>query len=191
MGLGPRISISTRYGPLSVQHVMDEVGRQGLVVVNEPLGDAPFVRVHSSCVFSESLGAVDCDCARQLDASLAHVGAHGGVVIYVWEEGRGIGIEGKMRAIALEETEGLNTAEAFRRLGHDPDPRTYQLAITALRELGIGPHIRLSTRNPRKQDAFTASGFKIVKRVRLTHDTNPEMDDYLRRKDDALGHHDD
>lgn len=157
--------------------------------------DVPFVRIHSSCVFSESFGSTDCDCALQLDASLHQITQSGGFVIYMWDEGRGCGIGHKVRAIHLQQTRGLNTVQAYEELGAVADPRTYQLAIHAMREARIGPAIKLATSNPKKVQLLTEAGFDVRERVRLDLnvdlDKNQNLRSYLSDKREFLGHHED
>jgi GTP cyclohydrolase II len=172
-----------------VQYFEDPQG-QCMMVYNGLPRELPFVRLHSACVFSESLGGSDCDCGLQLDASLAQVAREGGVVVYSWEEGRGLGISKKIAAIQLQQTEGIDTRTAFERLGYAPDPRTHNVAAAALKALGVGPRIRLATRNPGKIVALEAAGF-AVDRTSLTLSMSETVKAYVDQKRACLGHYDD
>jgi GTP cyclohydrolase II len=192
--LSEAIRLPTEYGILSVRSFENEEGCcvvvSGLAENRLPADEGPLVRLHSACAFSESLGADDCDCALQLNASLAEIATNGGVVIYVWEEGRGIGIKKKIEAIHLQQREGIDTRAAFERLGYVADPRTYSLAVAALVATGVGPRVRLATRNPAKVAALEAAGF-VVQRVTLPVALGERAKAYLDEKRLCLGHHSD
>jgi len=183
------ISITTEHGILYIRPLTSPHA-DGFVAYTKPLPEIPFLRIHSSCVFSESLNAIDCDCARQLNASLKHIREHGGILIYLYQEGRGIGLSGKIRAIRLEQETGCDTAESFRRLGYEPDPRTYEAAILELKNRGISK-IHLSTSNPKKVSALEAAGINVVSRISLEIEKNDLIRKYLVEKTKALGLHED
>ncbi|MBD3653871.1 GTP cyclohydrolase II RibA [Kangiella sp.] len=183
----PRIILPTKYGEFEVFY-FKRCGQEGAVILSPYDGDCPFVRIHSSCLFSESLRATNCDCSRQLESALRYIGNNGGVVFYLYQEGRGIGLEDKIKAISLEQNEGVNTAEAFDRLGHPKDPRNYDAVISILQELNI-KEICIGTSNPRKVDALTDAGIFIRDRVHLMFESNEVIDEYLTNKIRYLGHH--
>lgn len=186
--LTEKIQIPTRHGTLWIQY--HGTPEDGAMIVEGPASPGkPFVRVHSSCCFSESLSAMNCDCALQLDESLRIIASSGGYVIYLWEEGRGVGIRDKIRAIAIEQAMGADTASAFHKLGFTSDPRDYIKAISALKAIGIGPQIRLATSNPRKVEAFEAAGFE-VERVTLEIKRSVTIQEYIGNKVKHLGHYD-
>lgn len=189
MGFTEKTSLSTDYGEIECSYFHKSDDEFCLVLFKSPYGELPFVRVQSSCIFSESFRSNDCDCALQLDAALKIISTNGGVLVYLFQEGRGIGLEGKMRAITLERSIGVDTAEAFNRLGFKPDPRAYDLAADALKELGIGPRIMLATNNPLKIEQLESHGFEVIKRYKLQYDTNPEIDRYLEMKQKSLNHY--
>lgn len=149
--------------------------------------EAPLVRVHSECLTGDALFSLRCDCGFQLDAALAAIAKAGrGVVLYLRQEGRGIGLGNKIRAYALQD-QGSDTVEANHQLGFPADAREYDLAVQLLRELGLR-RIRLMTNNPRKLDALMRDGIEIVERVPVESGLNPHNEAYLRAKADKLGH---
>lgn len=182
-----KITLPTKFG--EVDFFSHQEGNETCIVaINESYDAAPFVRIHSSCVFSESFGTQDCDCAMQLDASIEYITKNGGIVIYLYQEGRGIGISNKIKAIRIQQEKGIDTASAFLELGHPPDPRNYDLAISALKSLGIST-IRLGTNNPKKISDLEESGINVVDRVKLDLETTTLVEDYLKQKTKVLGHH--
>ncbi len=183
------VTVATQSGTLRVR-VVDVNGQSLLVATSPTIPDVPVVRLQSSCVFGEAFHAVDCDCGAQLDAALKLIGEDGGILIYAWEEGRGVGIVDKVRAIALQQSQGLTTAEAFKVLGHEPDPRTYAAHIAALKQVFSGDRIKLASNNPRKIVALKKAGY-TVERLKLDIAMTPERKAYLVHKRDHLGHFDD
>jgi GTP cyclohydrolase II len=181
------ISLPTKYGDFDVWVHKSEL-QQCLVIKMDYGSTVPFVRLHSSCVFSEALLANDCDCAQQLHLSLEYIGEHGGLVIYAFEEGRGVGLDNKIKAIELEQNNKLNTAEAFRILGFEPDPRTYITSVEALNSLKI-KKVRLATSNPKKLEALAKGGIEVVERIHLNISENDTVKDYLAKKIECLGHY--
>jgi len=145
------------------------------------------VRVHSSCVTGDIFGSCRCDCGNQLHQSMAMVDKEGkGVVLYMKQEGRGIGLLNKLRAYKLQE-EGLDTVEANLQLGFDMDERDYGVGAQILRDLGISK-IRLITNNPKKRVGLMGYGLEIVDNVSIEITPNPHNETYLRTKRDKLGH---
>lgn len=144
-------------------------------------------RVHSACFTGEVLGSRRCDCGEQLDAALARVAAEGrGVVLYLDQEGRGIGLREKLRAYNLQD-EGLDTVEANLALGHGADERDYSVAAVMLRHLGVRS-VRLMTNNPAKIDSLDALGIPVVERVPLEVAVTADNAPYLRAKAAKLRH---
>ncbi|MBL8966848.1 MAG: GTP cyclohydrolase II [Spirochaetaceae bacterium] len=145
------------------------------------------VRVHSECHTGDVLGSLRCDCRNQLEAALRHVGAlDAGAVLYLKQEGRGIGLLNKIKAYRLQEL-GLDTAEANRYLGFPEEARDYKVAAKMLRLLGI-ESIALLTNNPDKIDKLRAEGIVITGRLPLVIPPNPHDEAYLATKKEKMGH---
>jgi GTP cyclohydrolase II len=181
------ITLPTEHGVLEIQ--LAQVGETPMLLLcSEFCVEVPLVRLHSACVFGESLGALDCDCGVQLEAAVKAVASEGGVITYAWEEGRGLGISAKLRAIALQQASSIDTAEAFARLGHEREPRRFENHIEALRLVHPTGPIRLASSNPAKIRALEAAGFEVLDRVNLPIPETPERLAYLAEKRAVLGH---
>lgn len=148
----------------------------------------PTVRVHSACLFAEGFRSQLCECRGQLDGSMAQIARHGGVIVYMFQEGRGIGLCDKLLAMELERVNGISTAEAFRALNHEPDPRSYHAAMTALRTQIRGNRIRLVTNNPAKIEAVLTAGFEIHERIEVPLTLTHRTAQIVRAKQRSLGH---
>jgi 3,4-dihydroxy 2-butanone 4-phosphate synthase/GTP cyclohydrolase II len=145
------------------------------------------VRVHSSCTTGDALGSLRCDCGEQLRLALERIAAEGqGVLLYMHQEGRGIGLENKLRAYALQDA-GLDTVEANVHLGFKPDPRDYGIGCQILVDLGLSS-LRLLTNNPQKRVALEAYGLSFSDIVALEVPPNEHNRRYLATKRDKLGH---
>jgi len=183
-------SIPTKYGTFQIQLFKSETDRKEhiAVVVGEIRPNEPtLVRVHSECLTGDVFGSLKCDCNDQLQAALRMISSEGrGVVLYMRQEGRGIGLANKLRAYQLQE-EGLDTVEANEKLGFRPDLRDYGIGAQILRDLGIGK-IRLMTNNPKKVVGLHGYGLEIVERVPLEAESHELNEKYLRTKRDKLGH---
>jgi GTP cyclohydrolase II len=150
-------------------------------------GQPPLVRLHSECLTGDVFGSLKCDCGPQLREALRIIGeAGGGVLLYLRQEGRGIGLANKLRAYALQDR-GLDTVDATRRLGFADDESDYGHAAAMLRALGID-RVRLLTNNPGKLAGLEAAGIKVVERVAHHMPVNPHNADYLAVKRDRSGH---
>lgn len=149
--------------------------------------DEVLVRVHSECFTGDVLGSLRCDCGEQLDRALAMIAKEGrGVVIYLRQEGRGIGLEQKLRAYNLQD-QGFDTVDANIMLGHGADERRYWLAAAILQDLGIRS-IKLITNNPAKIRALVAEGVQVASRVPIEVSFNRENQDYLLTKAARMNH---
>jgi 3,4-dihydroxy 2-butanone 4-phosphate synthase/GTP cyclohydrolase II len=165
--------------------------QQPLVFV---LGDptkvaAPLVRLHSSCFTGDLLESLRCDCGDQLHMALDMIQREGtGVLVYLPQEGRGIGIVEKIKAYALQD-QGLDTVEANLALGYKADPRDYGVGIQLLKDLGLRK-VRLLTNNPKKTDAFIYGGFdlEVVDQIPIVGPIHEHNVAYLATKRDKLGH---
>jgi len=154
------------------------------VVIEEPV----LVRVHSECLTGDVFGSLRCDCGPQLHAALAKIVAAGrGALVYVRQEGRGIGLINKLRAYKLQIDQGLDTVEANVHLGFAPDRRDYGIGNQILRDLGLR-QLRVMTNNPRKIYGLEGFGLRIVERVPLEIPAHDGNRDYLRTKKTKLGH---
>lgn len=144
------------------------------------------VRIHSECMTGDVFHSKRCDCGEQLDYAMTKAAQEGGVVIYLRQEGRGIGLINKLKAYQLQD-KGLNTADANIHLGFHADARTYEDAITILNDLGISK-IHLLTNNPLKIDAFAESGIDVVSRQPIIIPPKSENEFYLETKKELMGH---
>jgi GTP cyclohydrolase II len=150
-------------------------------------GKPPLVRLHSECLTGDVFGSLKCDCGPQLNEALRLIAAAGGgVLLYLRQEGRGIGLANKLRAYALQDR-GLDTVDANLRLGFSDDERDYAHAAAILRKLGID-EARLLTNNPRKVEALEREGIRVVERVAHEMPANPHNADYLAVKRAKSGH---
>jgi len=158
------------------------------VEIGEPPRDAPVLaRLHSACFTGDVLGSLKCDCGAQLKAALTRIGTAGaGVLLYLNQEGRGIGLANKMRAYALQD-QGFDTVEANHRLGFEDDERDFRLGAQMLRGLGFAA-VRLMTNNPAKVAMMRASGVAVAERVPLAVGLRPENAAYLATKARKSGH---
>ena len=158
------------------------------VLVKPPLfgNQVPLVRIHSECITGDIFRSCKCDCGKQLEQSLSLIAAEGGVLIYLRQEGRGIGLANKLKAYALQE-EGLDTVEANLKLGLPADDRNYAIAYQMLKYLGIEA-LRLLTNNPLKIAAIERYGVTVTQRIPLETEPTNENRGYLKTKKDKLGH---
>lgn len=187
--IGPRlpVNVPTPHGTVQVQLAELSSGPVMVITAGE-MPDVPTVRFQSACVFGEGLRAKDCDCGEQLDAAMREICQVGGVVTYAWEEGRGGGIAHKLNAIALQQQHGINTREAFEKLGLPAEPRTFDNHVEALRLVFSGSEIRFASRNPAKISALERAGISISQRITLDTPMTDERKEYLEAKIPALGH---
>ena len=157
------------------------------LIVGAFSGKAPLVRLHSECLTGDVFGSLRCDCGPQLKEALLLIGAAGGgVLLYLRQEGRGIGLANKLRAYALQDR-GFDTVEANLRLGFADDERDYEHSAAILRALGIS-EVRLLTNNPAKVAGLEAAGIQVVERVGHHMPANPHNADYLTTKRKKSGH---
>lgn len=150
-------------------------------------GKPPLIRLHSECLTGDVFGSLKCDCGPQLKEALRLLGANGGgILLYLRQEGRGIGLVNKIRAYQLQDR-GLDTVDANRRLGFADDSRDYRLAAAMLRALGVNA-VRMLTNNPAKIAGLAAAGIDVVERVAHRMPANPHNADYLATKRSRSGH---
>jgi GTP cyclohydrolase II len=157
------------------------------LVMGDLRSPAPLVRIHSQCLTGDVFGSLRCDCRQQLEMALSMIASEGtGVLIYEQQEGRGIGLMGKLQAYELQDS-GLDTVEANERLGFKADQREFLLPGEILRSLGL-PCVRLLSNNPEKVAALERSGITVTERVPCEVAPSAHAQDYLRTKKEKLGH---
>ena len=172
---------------IAVFRAVEDGSEHPAVIVGAPGGTAPLVRLHSECLTGDVFGSLKCDCGPQLKAALQLIAAEGtGVLVYLRDEGRGIGLANKIRAYQLQDR-GLDTVDANRRLGFADDERDYALAAAMLRSLGLA-EVRLLTNNPAKVRGLEEAGIRVVERVAHHMPANPHNADYLATKRVKSGH---
>ncbi len=185
-----RTRIPTEHGDFQLcfySNTLDSKEHLALYMGDLSSVESVLVRVHSECFTGDVLGSRRCDCGEQLDRSLAMVAAAGvGVVIYLRQEGRGIGLLEKLRAYNLQD-QGYDTVDANLMLGHGADERDYSLAALILEDLGV-PSVRLMTNNPAKILALEAAGITVSERVSLAVNANFDNADYLLTKAQRMDH---
>jgi GTP cyclohydrolase II len=157
------------------------------MVMGDLKRQAPLLRIHSQCFTGESLGSLRCDCSDQLSMAMRAIAAEGhGLVIYEYQEGRGIGLMAKLQAYELQDS-GIDTVEANHVLGFSADCRDYSLPVAILREIGV-QRVRLLTNNPAKARALTDAGIEVVDRIPCEAKANPYSLSYLRTKKEKMHH---
>jgi GTP cyclohydrolase II len=157
------------------------------LLIGAPAGDPPLVRLHSECLTGDVFGSLKCDCGPQLSGALAAIAAAGwGILLYLRQEGRGIGLINKLRAYALQD-QGFDTVDANLRIGFGDDERDFAVAARMLEKLSQ-PRVRLLTNNPRKVAGIEAAGIEVVERVPLKAGENPFNLAYLETKRLRSGH---
>jgi GTP cyclohydrolase II len=164
-----------------------DAGEHVALLIGQPNGQPPLVRLHSECLTGDALGSLKCDCGPQLDEALRRIAASGwGILLYVRQEGRGIGLVNKLRAYALQD-QGFDTVDANLRLGFAIDARDFGVAARMLSLLGQDK-VRLLTNNPAKVDGLAAAGIEVAERIPHHLPSNPHNDHYLAVKRDRTGH---
>ncbi len=187
-----------------ISAVLPIASGQGELILFDQLGDGkehfafalgniqsnqtPLVRVHSECITSEVFGSRRCDCKWQLETAISEItkAEFGGYVIYLRQEGRGIGVKGKLQAYNLQD-QGFDTAEANEKLGFGVDERSYELAAKILQELGI-EKVDLLTNNPSKVNGLKNCGIEVHSRIGIEAPSGNDWDSYLSSKSAKLGH---
>ncbi|CAI8038579.1 Riboflavin biosynthesis protein RibBA [Geodia barretti] len=183
-------NLPTKYGVARIigyRSSIDSGEHAALVVGDWKAGDEVLVRVHSECLTGDAFGSLKCDCGDQLDLAIRMIFEHGrGALVYLRQEGRGIGLHNKIKAYSLQD-QGLDTIEANVALGFQPDERKYDLAVQIMRDLDI-THARLVTNNPHKMAGISGLGIQVTDRVSLAVPPNETNEEYMRTKRDSMGH---
>jgi 3,4-dihydroxy 2-butanone 4-phosphate synthase / GTP cyclohydrolase II len=180
----------TKHGDFTMvgfENVLNNEHHVALVKGDISEDDEVLVRVHSECLTGDALGSKRCDCGQQLDLAMAHINQAGkGILLYMRQEGRGIGMINKIKAYALQD-QGMDTVEANIALGFPEDLRDYGIGAQILRDLGVRK-IKLMTNNPRKINGITGYGLEIVERIPIQMNHNEKNEKYLKTKKNKLGH---
>lgn len=182
--------LPTRFGDFRMQvFLADSDGKEhvALSMGHWEATDEVLCRLHSECLTGDVLGSLRCDCGQQLEHALARIAAQGqGVLLYLRQEGRGIGLVNKIRAYALQD-KGADTVEANEQLGFAPDNRDYSVALEILQFLRVGK-VQLMTNNPRKLEALEEGGVTVSDRLPHQCGANPHNETYLLTKATKMGH---
>lgn len=182
--------LPTRFGLFNIHGFVETETDQEHVALSFgkwSIDDIVPIRVHSECLTGDALFSTRCDCGFQLEKALDNIVKSGkGVLLYLRQEGRGIGLLNKIKAYQLQD-EGMDTVEANEHLGFDADLRDYSICKLMLEKLGI-KNVTLMTNNPKKQKALTDMGINVVSRIPIDHGVTDDNRHYLRTKTEKLGH---
>jgi GTP cyclohydrolase II len=176
-------NLPSKFGNFKVKAFKEGI-KEHLVIYTENMGDVPIVRVHSECLTGDALGSLKCDCGDQLAYALKLASSMNGMVIYLRQEGRNIGLLNKINAYSLQD-KGYNTIEANHQLGFAADERTYEIVTFILHHFNIHK-IRLLTNNPDKISSI--SDIEIVERLPIIMSSNIHNEEYINTKKTEMGH---
>ena len=183
-------NVPTEYGNFRMIAFSEEstnwMPHMAIIAENTDFSNPVNVRFHSECITGEVFHSQKCECGQQLDSAMKFVSENGGMIIYLRQEGRNIGIINKLKAYALQE-QGFDTVEANLRLGLPADGRDFGIAIEMLKVLGVSD-VNLLTNNPEKLKSLENSGIILHNRIPLEIDSNPSSASYLTKKKDYFGH---
>ena len=192
MAITANTGLKTEIGAFQVNYHKVKKGECISFVFGDIKNTIPLVRIHSACLFGEAFHSIHCDCKFQLYSSMEKIVAYcSGIVVYAFDEGRGIGLEQKVKAMSIQEQEGCDTVEAFKKLGYEKaDFREHWLEALALKELNINHHIKLISGNPKKRKALEKEGFIIDEIIQFPN-TSLSKDAIAEKqtKVDKLGYH--
>ena len=176
-------SLPSKFGKFKIQSFQKE-NKEHLVIFTDNIPEIPIVRIHSECLTGDALGSLKCDCGEQLEYALKLINEKGGMVIYLRQEGRGIGLFNKVNAYALQDS-GLDTVEANHQLGFEADLRDFSIVEDILKHFNIDK-IKLLTNNPKKE--FSLKNIEVVERIPIKIKPNPYNEFYLKTKKEKMGH---
>ena len=176
-------TLPTKYGTFKMQ-AFKQGSKEHLALYTDDLAEVPIVRVHSECLTGDALASVKCDCGEQLSYAQALIAKEGGMIIYLRQEGRDIGLLNKVNAYALQDT-GYDTISANHQLGFKADERTYEMVEFILHHFGI-KKLKLLTNNPKKMESLEK--IKIIERLPIQIASNPYNKGYLEVKKTKMGH---
>ena len=181
--------LPTEYGNFRVSVTLDDKGKEHSLLYTGDIshGEAPLVRIHSECLTGDAFGSMKCDCGPQLQAAMKKIQEEGcGAIVYLRQEGRGIGLHSKIQAYALQDI-GYDTLDANLALGLPADAREYGIAAKMLKDAGVET-VRLMTNNPLKIHGLRENGIEVVKRVEHITGVSIENLNYLSTKGKRMGH---
>ena len=186
-----KANLPTVHGDFVIHAFENEHGQEHILLSHGlPCDDEsviPLIRIHSECLTGDAFGSLKCDCGPQLNFAMKQIIAHGcGAILYLRQEGRGIGLVNKIRAYALQD-QGHDTLEANLMLGLPADARTYEMCEVMLKSVGIHK-AKLLTNNPNKVNGLKELGIDIIERVPLIVGVNPHNEGYLEVKGEKMGH---
>lgn len=176
-------NLPSSFGSFKIQTFQEGI-KEHLVIFTDDMPEIPTVRIHSECLTGDAMGSLKCDCREQLEFALKTIGEEKGMVIYLRQEGRNIGLLNKVNAYALQD-KGLDTIQANHQLGFQADERTYEIVEFILEHFNINK-IRLLTNNPKKIESL--KGVDIVQRAPIVIKSNIYNEDYLQTKKEKMGH---
>jgi len=176
-------NLPTKHGDFKIQS-FKEHHKEHLVIFTQKLDDVVNVRIHSECLTGDAIGSQKCDCQSQLNFALDYINKNNGMVIYLRQEGRNIGLLNKVNAYALQD-KGLDTIQANHQLGFEADERTYEIVEYILKKFNINK-INLITNNPKKVESL--ANIEIVNRIPVVVGQNKNNEEYLRVKKEQMGH---
>ena len=183
MEISNTANLPTKFGNFKIKS-FKEGEKEHLVIFTPNLPEIPLVRIHSECLTGDALGSLKCDCGAQLEYALNKIDKEGGMVIYLRQEGRGIGLFNKVNAYALQD-KGFDTVEANHQLGFEADLRDFSIVEEILKHFNINK-IKLLTNNPKK--VFSLKNIEVVDRIPIKITPNPHNKEYLDTKKEKMGH---
>jgi len=183
-----KAKLPTPWAEFSVTAFQDDSnGEEHLAISLGDLSGEPLMRIHSQCLTGDALFSLRCDCGSQLEMALKEIASEGnGLIVYMAQEGRGIGLGNKIKAYELQDS-GLNTVEANEKLGFEADERNYSICGEILSQMGVSS-VKLMTNNPSKVNGLEEAGIKVSQRVSIESNPTEHNKEYLDVKADKMGH---